>query len=72
MSFIKKPVTGMRDILPEEMELRNYLMDTIREVYESYGFSQMEAPVVEHIENLTSKQGGDNEMLIFRILKRGE
>ena len=72
MSFIKKPVTGMRDILPEEMELRNYLMDTIREVYESYGFSQMEAPVVAHIENLTSKQGGDNEKLIFRIMKRGE
>lgn len=72
MTFVKKPVTGMRDILPEEMEVRNHLMSVIREVYVSYGFSQMETPVVEHIENLTSKQGGDNEKLIFRILKRGE
>ena len=72
MAFVKKPVTGMRDILPEEMEVRNHLMSVIREVYVSYGFSQMETPVVEHIENLTSKQGGDNEKLIFRILKRGE
>ena len=72
MPFIKKPVTGMRDILPEEMELRNYLMGVIRRVYESYGFSAMEAPIVEHIENLTSKQGGDNEKLIFKIMKRGE
>ena len=72
MPFIKKPVTGMRDILFEEMELRNHLMNMIREVYGSYGFSAMETPVVEHIENLTSKQGGDNEKLIFRIMKRGE
>ena len=72
MPFVKKPVTGMRDILPEEMELRNYLMGIIRGVYESYGFSAMEAPIVEHIENLTSKQGGDNEKLIFKIMKRGE
>ena len=72
MAFVKKPVTGMRDILPGEMEVRTYLMQQIREVYETYGFSQMETPVVEHIENLTSKQGGDNEKLIFKILKRGE
>ena len=72
MPFIKKPVTGMRDILPEEMELREHLMGIIRRVYTSYGFSAMETPVVEHIENLTSKQGGDNEKLIFRIMKRGE
>ena len=72
MAFVKKPVTGMRDILPDEAEVRNYVMQQIREVYMTYGFSQMETPVVEHIENLTSKQGGDNEKLIFKILKRGE
>lgn len=72
MAFAKKPVTGMRDILPEEMALRNYVMQTIRETYAGYGFTQIMTPVVEHIENLTSKQGGDNEKLIFKILKRGE
>lgn len=72
MAFVKKPVTGMRDILPDEMAVRNYLMQLIREVYESYGFTQAETPVVEHIENLTAKQGGDNEKLIFKIMKRGD
>jgi len=72
MAFIKKPVTGMRDILPKEMEIRSALMNVIRETYRLYGFTEIETPVVEHIENLTSKQGGDNEKLIFKVLKRGE
>ena len=72
MAFIKKPVTGMRDILPGEMEIRTALMNVIRETYRGYGFTEMETPVVEHIENLTSKQGGDNEKLIFKVMKRGE
>ena len=57
MAFIKKPVTGMRDILPGEMEIRQYLVGIIRDTYQSYGYTQIETPVVEHIENLTSKQG---------------
>ena len=68
----KKPVTGMRDILPDEMEIRNYAIRLIRETYGSFGFLPLETPCVEHIENLTSKQGGENEKLIFKILKRGE
>lgn len=72
MALKKKPVTGMRDILPAEMQVREYVMNQIRETYKSFGFTQMETPCVEHIENLTSKQGGDNEKLIFKILKRGE
>ncbi len=72
MALKKKPVTGMRDILPAEMQVREYVMNQIRETYRSFGFTQMETPCVEHIENLTSKQGGDNEKLIFKILKRGE
>lgn len=72
MAMKKKPVTGMRDILPREMEIRNYAMNMIRETYGSFGFVSMETPCVEHIENLCSKQGGDNEKLIFKILKRGE
>ena len=62
----------MKDITPAEMQIREYVMNQIRETYKSFGFSQIETPCVEHIENLTSKQGGDNEKLIFKILKRGE
>ncbi len=72
MALKKKPVTGMRDILPGEMQIRNFVMNQIKETYNGFGFSQIETPCVEHIENLTSKQGGDNEKLIFKILKRGE
>ena len=72
MNFIKKPVKGMNDFLPSEMRLREHVMNVIRETYSSYGFLQIETPAIEHIENLTSKQGGDNEKLIFRILKRGD
>lgn len=72
MALKKKPVTGMKDILPAEMQIRNYVMNQIQETYKAFGFSQIETPCVEHIENLTSKQGGDNEKLIFKILKRGE
>lgn len=62
----------MKDILPAEMQIRNYVMSQIQETYRAFGFSRIETPCVEHIENLTSKQGGDNEKLIFKILKRGE
>ncbi len=72
MAMKKKPVTGMKDILPQEMEIRDYLIAQIKETYRSFGFSGMETPCVEHIENLCSNQGGENEKLIFKILKRGE
>ena len=72
MTLKKKPVTGMNDILPKEMAIRDYVIRLIKETYASFGFTSMETPCVEHIENLCSKQGGDNEKLIFKILKRGE
>lgn len=72
MALIKKSVTGMKDILPEEMFIRDYLINIIKKTYGSFGFTSIETPAVEHIENLLSKQGGDNEKLIFKILKRGE
>lgn len=72
MALSKKPVTGMRDILPEEMQIRNYVIGVIRETYGRFGFHSIETPCVENIANLTNKQGGDNEKLIFKILKRGE
>ena len=72
MSLKKKPVNGMKDILPAEMRLRDYVTGVIKETYGSYGFCAIDTPCVEHIENLSSKQGGENEKLIFKILKRGE
>ena len=72
MALKKKPVTGMKDILPAEMQIRDYVLNQIKETYRGFGFSAIETPCVEHIENLLSKQGGDNEKLIFKILKRGE
>ena len=58
MALSKKPVTGMKDIMPEEMQIRDYVI--------------IETPCVENIANLSNKQGGENEKLIFKILKRGE
>lgn len=72
MALKKKPVTGMKDIMPDEMEIRNYVMNIITETYRSFGFTQIETPCMEHIENLNSKQGGENEKLTFKVLKRGE
>lgn len=72
MALSKKPVTGMKDILPEEMQIRDYVMGVIKETYGKFGFTSIETPCVENIENLSNKQGGENEKLIFKILKRGE
>ena len=72
MALSKKPVTGMKDILPEEMQIRDYVIGVIKETYGKFGFTSIETPCMENIANLTNKQGGDNEKLIFKILKRGE
>ena len=72
MALSKKPVTGMKDILPEEMQIRDYVQNVIKETYRSFGFTPIETPCMENIANLTSKQGGENEKLIFKVLKRGE
>ena len=72
MALKKKPVTGMRDIMPEEKEIRDYVQNVIKETYRGFGFTPIETPCMEDISNLLSKQGGDNEKLIFKVLKRGE
>ena len=72
MALNKKPVTGMKDILPAEMQLRDYCISVIKETYGKFGFTSIETPCVETIGNLSSKQGGEKEKLIFKILKRGE
>lgn len=72
MALSKKPVNGMKDILPAEMEIRDYVTNIIKDTYRSFGFTPIETPCMENIKNLSSKQGGENEKLIFKILKRGE
>ena len=72
MSLIKQPFKGMRDILPKEKELRDYVYAQIESVYKRYGFNVIETPVLEHIENLSGNMGGENEKLVFQVLKRGE
>ncbi len=72
MALSKKPVTGMKDILPEEMQIRDYVISVIKETYRNFGFTSVETPCVENIANLNCKAGGENEKLIFKILKRGE
>lgn len=72
MKFIKTPVKGMPEQLPQDMILREFVLKKIKENYKKFGFSLINTPMIEHIENLTNKQGGENEQLIFKILKRGE
>lgn len=72
MALSKKPVNGMRDILPEEMRIRDYVIGVIKETYGKFGFTPMETPCMENIANLSNKQGGENEKLIFKVMKRGE
>ena len=62
----------MKDILPAEMEIRDYVTNVIKDTYRSFGFTPIETPCMENIANLSNKQGGENEKLIFKVMKRGE
>jgi histidyl-tRNA synthetase len=66
------PTRGMRDMLPADAELRHAVMAKILDVYSWFGFHPIETPAVENIALLTKGEGGENETLIFKILKRGE
>lgn len=72
MSLIKTPISGMRDFSPSDVKKRDYILNVIEQVAYSYGYQKIETPAMEHIENLTSREGGENEELIFKILKRGQ
>jgi histidyl-tRNA synthetase len=67
-----EPPRGMRDILPDEAELRDWMGATILATYRRYGFRRVETPALESIRLLTGGEGGENEKLIFKVLKRGE
>lgn len=62
----------MKDIMPDEMQIRDYVQSVIKETYRAFGFTPIETPCMEDIANLSNKQGGENEKLIFKVLKRGE
>jgi len=66
------PLKGMKDYLPEEMRLRDYVQGKILEVYRASGFERIGTPMLEDMENLDKSDGGDNLNLIFKVLKRGE
>lgn len=63
---------GTRDFSPEEMAKRNYIFDTIREVYKLYGFSQIETPAMENLSTLMGKYGEEGDKLLFKILNSGD
>ena len=66
------PPRGMRDFLPVEKHKRDIVLGKIRSTYLAHGFQEIETPALEDLERLTSGQGGDNEKLAFRVMKRGE
>ena len=66
------PPRGTRDVLPDEVELRDAATQRILAVYRSYGFRRIETPALESLALLAGSDGGENEKLIFKILKRGE
>ncbi len=72
MKINTNPVRGMKDFLPDEAELREKVRRTIIDTYTSFGYRKIETPVLEHLELLTGGDGGENEKLIFKVLKRGE
>ena len=63
---------GMKDILPSEQKLRDYVQGKILETYRASGFERISTPILEDAENLDKSDGGDNLNLIFKVLKRGE
>lgn len=72
MKINLNPAKGMRDIMPQEKEIRDYVENVIISTYKQNGFELIETPFVENIENLVGSKGGENLKLIFKILKRGE
>ncbi len=67
-----RPARGMRDLLPEDVRRREYVIGIVARVYERYGFEPLETPALENIETLTGKYGDEGNKLIFKVLRRGE
>ena len=67
-----QPLKGMRDLLPKEQALRDYIQGQILATYRAAGFQRISTPILEDMENLDKSDGGDNLNLIFKVLKRGD
>ena len=67
-----QPLKGMRDLLPREQALRDYIQGQILATYRAAGFQRISTPILEDMENLDKSEGGDNLNLIFKVLKRGD
>jgi histidyl-tRNA synthetase len=65
------PARGTRDLLPATVAVRDHVLARITEVYHRYGYQRIETPALENIERLQGGQGGENEKLIYRVLRRG-
>lgn len=65
------PARGTRDLLPATVAVRDHVLAQITEVYHRFGYQRIETPALENIERLTGGQGGENEKLIYRVLRRG-
>lgn len=66
------PTRGMRDLLPKDVEIREHVTSIIEEVYKKYGFQKIETPALENIHLLSGGDGGENEKMLYKVLKRGE
>jgi histidyl-tRNA synthetase len=65
------PARGTRDLLPATVALRDHVLARITEVYQRYGYQRIETPALENIERLRGGQGGENQKLIYEVLRRG-
>ena len=63
---------GTRDFLPVEMARRNYIFNTIKDVFEAYGFEQIETPAMENLSTLMGKYGEEGDKLLFKVLNSGD
>ena len=67
-----KTVKGTRDFLPSQMRKRNYIFDTIKEVFNAHGFQAIETPAMEELNTLMGKYGDEGDKLLFKILNSGD
>ena len=72
MTYIKPSIPkGTRDFLPEQMLRRQFVIETVKSIFEKYGYQPLETPSIEKLEVLSGKYGEEGDQLIFKILKRG-
>ncbi|HEY1706077.1 MAG TPA: histidine--tRNA ligase [Trebonia sp.] len=71
MKTDNSPARGMRDLLPADTAARDHVLASITSVYRRYGYQRIETPALEDISRLSSGEGGDNEKLVFEVLRRG-